>query len=173
MGWFPLSRGVLCLLAIAFASQIGGCKTSKKAPVTTMVSPVMEISGGKSSEKALTTASVTGAKSRPEVENDEDTFTLEFAKGKYSISREQNEKLSAFAAQGRQRRKNFQLTAYAQPQPPGTDSDVYAKVLLDANRRAQATGMILRMHGVSAENIAIRTEQTGAPGKREVRLLLN
>jgi hypothetical protein len=169
--WLLSGRG-FCVCVILMAVQVSGCVTKKDPPTNTMISPVMEISGGASGEKDFSTATVSTPRDVAETKDDDDSFTLEFKKGKFSITRDQNEKLREFVVRARENKKNFQLIGYAQLQPAGTNSDVYAKILLDANRRVQATSMILRLHGVAPDEINTRTDKTGAKGKRDVKLLL-
>ena len=106
------------------------------------------------------------------VQRQEDAFSLSFPKGKYAITKEQNKDLREFAKEGQSRRKSFHVIAYAEPQPAGTNSQQYAKTLLHAKRRGQAVTMFLRVHGVTADKMTVRTDDTAAIKDREVRVLL-
>lgn len=171
------SQKQIGLIAACCATLIlGGCKTTKQEPAGPMITPLVDIQGP---QDPLTTASVEPKSAQQEPAENQagatkqgDTFSLSFPKGKYAITKEQNNELGEFAKEGQSRRKAFHVIAYAEPQPPGTNSQKYAKTLLQAKRRGQAVTMFLRVHGVSAEKMTVRTDDAAAIKDREVRVVL-
>ncbi|MGI9483411.1 MAG: hypothetical protein ACR2OR_13750 [Hyphomicrobiales bacterium] len=147
-----------------------------------MVTPVMELSASDVGEKPLTTATISqpqkhgadsGAATAAAQNDDPNSHLLIFPKGKFTVSGEQNKALGEFVKEGRKRRKSFSVVAYAEPQNANTGAETHMKNVVDAKRRAQATGVFLRLHGVKPERVTVRTDNTGNVQAGDVKIFLN
>ncbi len=85
------------------------------------------------------------------------TFSLVFPENGYTLANEQLKRLSKFVEKLRAGNKKVKVISFVGTKKNNKHVKAPEKDLREANRRAKATAMFLRIYGLASENIAITT----------------
>ena len=177
-GSFKVGRQCLSAALVGTLIVIGGCakktKTEQVAPppaalqsgggiVTGAIAAPAQTSQADTIRKnpgtvtGVKTAALGTSKSAVATRTKNNKITLSFPKKGYALSGDQSARLAGFVRDAKKKGKRVKVVGIATPQRGAKSKTAMKKARAEANRRAKATSMFLRVYGLEDKDMSVTT----------------